>query len=93
MHSVGLGFGARVGGIHGVKQNDAIKGKPKQKPKSVRFLKEMLREARTREKNIADMLKVAPKELPEYDDLLDRLAKLEKLILQVNLQIIEQESK
>jgi len=54
-------------------------------------LKKLLEEARIHEKNIAHMLTVVVPELPEYDDLLDRLGKIERLILQLNRQIIERE--
>ena len=91
---IGLGFGARIGGISSSSQsNQLIKGRSKQKLKSTSFLKEMLRQARTHEKKIADMMKIIPVELPEYDDLMDSLGKIEKLILQLNRQIIERESK
>ena len=91
---VTLGFGARVGGVSSSSRtNRPIKGKPRQKPKSVSFLKEMLKQARMHEKETADMLKVVPTELPEYNELLDKLSKIERLILQLNLQIIERESK
>ena len=91
---VTLGFGARIGGIGTVTQSEnIIKGKPKQKPKSASFLMEMLKQARGQEKKISDMLKVGPTELPEFDDLLDRLGKIEELICQLNWQIIERERK
>jgi len=88
---VTLGFGARVGGS--TRSNPPIKGKPRVNKLGVLVLKEMLRQARTHEKKIADMLKIIPVELPEYDLLLDRLAKVEALILQLNKQIIERESR
>ena len=89
---VTLGFGARVGSMGSSSQSaSSIKGKPKQKPKSARFLKGMLVQARQHEKKIADMMKILPVELPEYDDLMNRLAKVEKLILQLNQQIIARE--
>lgn len=91
---VTLGFGARVGGASATRRGElSIKGKPKVKRQSVSALKEMLITARGHEKKITDMLKVIPPELPEYDDLMDRLGKLEALILQLNYQIIERESK
>ncbi len=89
---VTLGFGARVGGIGTSSRSDQpIKGKPRQKPKSVSVLNEMLREARAQEKKIADMIKIIPVKMPEYDQLLDTLGKLEAVILQLNRQIIERE--
>ena len=86
---VTLGFGARVGGVS--QSEFAVEGKPKPVKKSVNVLKKLLEEARIQEKNVAHMLTVVPHELPEYDDLLDRLGKVEKLILQLNKQIIERE--
>jgi len=89
---VTLGFGARVGGIGSSSRSDQpVRGKPKHKGKSVNVLKEMLGQARAQEKKLSDMLNVIPIELPEYDDLLDRLGKLEALILQLTRQIIERE--
>ena len=89
-----LGFGAKVGGIGGVRQNQlSARGKPKPIHKSAVFLKEMLGKAREQEAKVNEMLKLVGLEMPECDDLLDRLGKLEYLILQLNQQIIERESK
>ena len=87
---VTLGFGARIGSSSS-RSNQP--GKPRQKPKSANFLKGMLQEAKAHEKKLNDMLKVTLVNLPEYDDLLDRLGKLEQLILQLNWQIMVRESK
>jgi len=89
---VTLGFGARVGGISNPSRSShPIKGKPGSTRQSASILKKLLEEARIQEKNVAHMLTVVPSELPEYDDLLDRLGKLEALILQLTRQIIERE--
>ena len=90
---VTLGFGARVGGVgSSSRSNQPIKGKPKPAKKGVSVLKKLLEEARIQEKNVAHMMTVIPPELPEFDDLMDRLGKIEKLILQLNQQIIARES-
>ena len=90
---VTLGFGARVGGVSRTGQSQfAAKGKPKSARKGVSVLKKLLEEARIQEKNVAHMMTVIPPELPEFDDLMDRLGKIEKLILQLNQQIIARES-
>ena len=90
---VTLGFGARVGGVgSSSRSNQPIKGKPKSIRKGVNVLKKLLEEARIQEKNVAHMMTVIPPELPEFDDLMDRLGKIERLILQLNQQIIARES-
>lgn len=90
---VALGFGARVGSSSLRSANPSeLKGKPKAIKHSVVFLKDMLRQARMHEKELADVISVLPVELLT-DDVMDNLGKVEALILQLNLQIIERESK
>ena len=92
---VTLGFGARVGGISGATRQSQFSAKPKPKPvkKGVSVLKELLAEARIQEKNVSHMLSIVPSELPEFEQLLDRLSKIEQFILQLNRQIIARESR
>jgi hypothetical protein len=90
---VTLGFGARLGGIASTnKQSQFSKTKPRSAKKGVSILKKLLEEAEIQEKNIAHMLTVVPSELPEYDELMDRLGKVEHLIFQLCRQIIERET-
>ena len=88
---VTLGFGARAGSSS--RSTQPIQGKPKSAKLGTSVLKKLLEEARIWEKDVAHLMTVIPSELPEYDDLLDRLGNLEHLILQLNRQIIERESK
>ena len=92
-----IGVRIGIGGVGIPRKQPAsaspIHTKPKIIGKGVKVLKELLAEARIHEKTVAHMLTVVPSKFPEYDDLLDRLAKLERLILQLNQQIIARESK
>ena len=56
-------------------------------------LREMLTQAKVQEKKINDMMKILPSETLEYDLLIVRLSKIGNLILQLNQQIIERESR
>ena len=102
MHSPGLAPGARIGiggavlpGIPRKQPATAfpIPTKPLSAKKGVSVLKKLLEEARIQEKNVVYMLTATPVEMPKYDDLLDRLGKIEKQILQLNQQIIARESR
>ena len=86
------GFGARIGGISKTPDKE-IKGKPKNKKPGTAVLKEMLVQSHIQVKAVMKMMRVLPPELEEYNMLLDRLGKLESLILQLNRQIISRESK
>jgi len=92
------GIGVRIGiGGAGIPRRQPataspIHTKPKSAKKGVGVLKKLLEEARIQEKNVAHMMTVIPPELPEFDDLMDRLGKIERLILQLNQQIIARES-
>ena len=83
---VTLGFGA-----HNIQKEEQNKGRMmnvRRRTMDRGVLDRLLKEARLKEEDIKDLLKVLPAELPEYDLCLDRLAKLESVIGQLNRQII-----
>lgn len=89
----GIGVRIGIGGV-GIPRRQPTSAFPiHTKPKSIRkgtaVLEKLLMGARIQEKNVAHMLSVIPSNMPEYDLLLDRLAKIEQLIFQLNRQIIE----
>lgn len=87
-----LGFGARIGGISKSPGGQELKGKPKTEKKGVSVLHEMLIRAHGEEKLYSDMLRDPSVSLIQLNELLDKLDKVEMLILQLNQQIAVRET-
>lgn len=91
---VTLAFGARVGGVRSTRQTKfSASGKPRSKRPSTKTLEILLVGAKRQLKKVTEMLIYTAMELPEYDQLQDREAKLYRLIKQIEGQIIERESR
>ena len=83
-----MGFGAR----HTSKQSQfSTVGKPKVKKLSTATLEVLLVGAKRHLEEVAEMLVYTPKELLEYEELLDRESKLNYLIKQLQQQIAVRE--
>ena len=87
---VTLGFGARrIGSASRDTSGEGhpIQGKPSQTRHSTGTLEGMLAQSRIHLAKVLETLKAAPRELPEYGELLDREAALAFLIKQLISQI------
>jgi len=91
---VTLGFGARVGGTTigaaAPQPQTRKRASPKEaaiKVRSKQRLRSMLEWGEEEKRKVLAMLKVMPPEMVEYDQLLDRLTKLEETLRQIRLRL------
>ena len=87
---VTLGFGAKIGGTGTGSTRFPIHTKSKVTPKmklTKGGLEEMLAWGLEQEQNCLNLLKILPDTLPEYEEVLTKLDKLQAVTLQIKQQI------